>query len=149
MSSARRYGPRLMDTKLELVIVPVADVDRSKAFYTEQMGFRLDVDHRAGDSFRVVQLSPPGSACSIAIGVGINGDMQPGSIQGLHLMVTDIVAARDELVARGVEVEAIRHIDDTGWHDGPHPERNDYNSFANVRDPDGNLWLLQERGFSG
>lgn len=138
-----------MDTKLELVVVPASDVDRSKTFYIEQMGFDLLVDHRAGDEFRVVQLVPKGSACAIAIGTGINGGMEPGSIKGLHLMVTDIVAARDELIARGVDVEGIRHVGENGWSDGPHPERTDYSSFANVRDPDGNLWLLQERGFSG
>jgi hypothetical protein len=92
-----------------------------------------------------VQLNPPGSACSIAIGTGIS-DMTPGSIKGLHLMVADIVAARDELVSRGVEVVNLRHMKDGAWTDGPHPERADYNTFAEFRDPDGNLWLLQERG---
>jgi len=123
----------------------VSDVDRAKTFYTEQAGFDVHVDHRAGESFRVVQLNPPGSACSIAIGTGIS-DMTPGSIKGLHLMVADIVAARDELVSRGVEVVNLRHMKDGAWTDGPHPERADYNTFAEFRDPDGNLWLLQERG---
>jgi catechol 2,3-dioxygenase-like lactoylglutathione lyase family enzyme len=134
-----------MDYKLELVIVPVSDVDRAKSFYTEQAGFDLQVDHRAGDEFRVVQLVPPGSACAIAIGTGITS-AAPGSVRGLHLMVTDIVAARDELASRGVEVGGIRHIDGGVWSDGPHPARNDYNSFADWADPDGNTWLLQERG---
>jgi catechol 2,3-dioxygenase-like lactoylglutathione lyase family enzyme len=137
-----------MDYTLELVIVPVSDVDRAKSFYTEQAGFELHVDHRAGEDFRVVQLNPPGSACSIAIGTGIS-DMTPGSLKGLHLMVTDIVAARDELAARGVEVVNLRHLKDGAWADGPHPERADYNTFAEFRDPDGNLWLLQERGHAG
>jgi catechol 2,3-dioxygenase-like lactoylglutathione lyase family enzyme len=134
-----------MDYTLELVILPVADVDRAKAFYLEQAGFELHVDHRAGEDFRVVQLNPPGSACSIAIGTGIT-DMTPGSLKGLHLMVTDIVAARDELAARGLDVVNLRHLKDGAWVDGPHPERADYNTFAEFRDPDGNLWLLQERG---
>jgi catechol 2,3-dioxygenase-like lactoylglutathione lyase family enzyme len=137
-----------MNYMLELVIVPVSDVDRAKAFYMEQAGFELHVDHRAGDDFRVVQLNPPGSACSIAIGTGIT-EMTPGSVKGLHLVVTDIVAARDELAARGVDVVNLRHMKDGAWTDGPHPERADYNTFAEFRDPDGNLWLLQERGHAG
>jgi len=137
---------RLMDLKLELIVLPVADVDVAKDFYVERAGFHLDVDHRAGDHFRVVQVSPPGSACSVAFGVGM-GEQPPGSVKGLHLVVTDIVAARDELVGRGVEVEAIRHMAD-GWQDGPHPGRADYSSFASFADPDGNAWLLQERGYN-
>jgi catechol 2,3-dioxygenase-like lactoylglutathione lyase family enzyme len=136
-----------MDYKLELVIVPVSDVDRSKAFYTEQAGFDLVVDHRAGEDFRVVQLVPPGSACAIAIGTGVT-DMEPGSVKGLHLMVTDIVAACDELAARGVDVVNLRHLEEGVWSDGPHPQRQDYNTFAQFTDPDGNLWLLQERGYN-
>lgn len=134
-----------MDFKLELVLIPVSDVDRSKTFYTEKAGFNLDVDHRAGDSFRVVQMTPPGSACSITIGTGL-GDAAPGSVQGLHLVVTDIVAARAELVERGLAVGEIRHLEAGSWVDGPHPERSDYNSFAHFSDPDGNTWVLQERG---
>jgi catechol 2,3-dioxygenase-like lactoylglutathione lyase family enzyme len=136
-----------MDFKLELVLVPVTDVDRAKTFYVEQAGFELHVDHSAGESFRVVQLNPPGSACSIAVGIGIT-TAEPGSARGLHLMVTDIVAAREELTARGVEVGEVRHIEDGVWSPGPHPERNDYNSFAEFADPDGNTWLLQERGYA-
>lgn len=90
-----------MDWKLELVVVPVSDVDRAKSFYAEQLGFNVDVDHRAGDDFRVVQLTPPGSACSISIGTGIT-DAVPGSVRGLHLVVSDIEAAHAELVQRGV-----------------------------------------------
>jgi len=133
-----------MDFKLELVLVPVADVDRAKAFYTEKAGFHLDVDHRAGENFRVVQMTPPGSACSITVGTGIT-DAAPGSLRGLHLVVTDIVAARAELVERGLDVSEIRHLTQSGWVAGPHPERNDYESFADFSDPDGNTWLLQER----
>jgi catechol 2,3-dioxygenase-like lactoylglutathione lyase family enzyme len=134
-----------VDFKLELVLVPVTDVDRAKAFYTDKAGFRLDVDHRAGDDFRVVQLTPPGSACSISIGVGIT-KAEPGSAQGLHLVVSDIVAARDELVQRGVGVGEIRHMGPDGWEPGPDPQRRDYGSYAEFKDPDDNIWLLQEVG---
>jgi len=133
-----------VDFKLELVLIPVSDVDRAKDFYVEKAGFKLDVDHRASDEFRVVQLTPPGSACSITIGIGLT-DAAPGSYRGTHLVVTDIEAARAELVGRGVEVSEIRHMGPGGWKPGPDPEHNDYNSFADFSDPDGNTWLLQER----
>jgi catechol 2,3-dioxygenase-like lactoylglutathione lyase family enzyme len=133
-----------MDLKLELVLNPVSDVDRAKAFYTEKVGFNLDVDHRAGDEFRVVQMTPSGSACSITIGIGIT-DAAPGSYRGTHLVVTDIEAARAELVGRGVDVSEIRHMGSGGWEPGPDPERRDYGSFADFSDPDGNTWVLQER----
>jgi len=132
-----------MDFRIELLLIPVSDVDRAKAFYTEQVGFNLDVDHRAGDTFRVVQMTPPGSPCSIAVGVGIT-DAAPGSSRGTHLIVSDIVAARDELVGRGVKVSEVRHMDAGEWKPGPHPERSDYSSFADFADPDGNTWALQE-----
>ena len=135
-----------MDLKLELVLVPVSDVDAAKAFYSERAGFQVHVDHQAGDTFRVVQLDPPGSACSIAVGIGIT-DAAPGSVRGLHLVVTDIVEARAELTARGVEVSEIRHMSATGWQPGPHPDRADYASFADFSDPDGNTWVLQERDY--
>jgi len=131
-----------MDWKLELVIVPVADVDRAKRFYSEQVGFAVDVDHRAGESFRVVQLTPPGSSCSIAVGTGL-GDMPPGSVKGLQLVVSDIEAARAELVEREVEVSEVRHVEDGVWADGP---GGNYNSFVFFSDPDGNAWAVQERG---
>jgi catechol 2,3-dioxygenase-like lactoylglutathione lyase family enzyme len=134
-----------MEMKLELVLLPVADVDRAKAFYEQRAGFDVDVDHRAGSDFRVVQLTPPGSACSITFGVGITS-AAPGSVRGLHLVVADIVAARDELVGRGVAVGEVRHIADGEWVSGPHPDRSDYESFADFADPDGNTWVLQERG---
>jgi catechol 2,3-dioxygenase-like lactoylglutathione lyase family enzyme len=134
-----------VDWKLELVVVPVSDVDRAKTFYTENAGFDLDVDHRAGEDFRVVQLTPPGSACSIAIGTGI-GQAAPGSAQGLHLVVSDIDAARAELVERGTEVSEIFHFGSGGRAPGHEPERRDYGSFLSFSDPDGNSWLVQEVG---
>jgi len=133
-----------MEMKLELVLLSVADADRAKAFY-ERAGFRLDVDHRAGDAFRVVQLTPPGSACSIAFGVGITSS-EPGSTRGLHLVVTDIEAARAELAGRGLEVSEIRHMTGGVWTPGVDPGRTDYGSFADFADPDGNTWVLQEVG---
>ncbi len=137
-----------MDFKLELMLVPVSDVDRAKAFYTEKAGFNLDVDHRAGDNFRVVQMTPPGSACSVSVGTGIT-DAAPGSVRGLHLVVTDIVAARAELIERGVDVSEIRHLGSAAWTSGVDPERRDYASFADFSDPDGNSWVLQERSRTG
>jgi predicted enzyme related to lactoylglutathione lyase len=131
-----------MDLKLELVVVPVTDVDRAKAFY-EQAGFTCDVDHRTGDTFRVVQLTPPGSACSITIGTGLT-EATPGSYQALHLVVTDIEAARAELVGKGVDVSEPFHFGESGQAPGFHPERADYGTFASFSDPDGNGWLLQE-----
>ena len=139
-----------VDLRLELVLVPVSDVDRAKAFYTEQVGFRLDVDTRPTEQLRVVQMTPPGSACSITIGEGL-GLAEPGSIKGVHLVVTDIVVAREELAARGVGVSEVRHFDPgTGsWRAGPDPARTDYASFADFSDPDGNSWVLQEVGWAG
>ena len=134
-----------MDLRLELVLIPVADVDRAKAFYTEKVGFALDVDTSPTEGFRVVQMTPPGSDCSITIGTGLT-DAEPGSYRGTHLVVTDIEAAHAELVERGVEVSAIRHFDpSTGdWQPGPDPSRGRYASFADFSDPDGNTWVLQE-----
>jgi catechol 2,3-dioxygenase-like lactoylglutathione lyase family enzyme len=134
-----------VDLKLELVLIPVSDVDKAKDFYVKKAGFNLDVDHRPNEDFRVVQLTPPGSACSITIGKGIT-DATPGSYKGTHLVVSDIEVARDELRARGVEVSGIRHMEASGWAPGPDPERRDYGSFADFSDPDGNTWVLQERG---
>jgi len=134
-----------MDMKLELVILPVSDVDRAKAFY-EQAGFRVDVDHRAGEEFRVVQLTPPGSACSITIGTGIGCAAAPGSYAGLHLVVVDLEAALATLGERGIEVSEPFHFGGQGQTPGLHPERTDYGSFASFNDPDGNAWLLQEVG---
>ncbi|WP_406053257.1 VOC family protein [Kribbella sp. NBC_00889] len=134
-----------MDWKLELVIVPVSDVDRAKKFYTEQLGFTEDVDHRAGDDFRVVQLTPPGSACSITIGTGLT-KAAPGTYEGTHLVVNDVEAARTELVERGVEVSEPFHFSAAGKQDGVHPVRSDYGTFLSFQDPDGNGWTVQEVG---
>ena len=132
-----------MDWKLELVVVPVSDVDRAKAFYLEQAGFDLLVDHRAGEDFRVVQLTPPGSSCSIAL---MRNTDAPGSVQGLHLVVPDIDAARSELVARGTPVGDVYHFEAGTPVAGPDPTRADYGSFLSFNDPDGNGWLVQEVG---
>jgi len=130
-----------VDWTLELLVVPVSDVDRAKDFYIDKAGFGLDVDHRAGDDFRVVQLTPPGSACSIAL---MRNTEAPGSLQGLHLVVPDLDAARAELVARGADVSEMFHFGPGGQEPGPDPERRDYNSFLSFSDPDGNGWLVQE-----
>ncbi len=130
-----------MDYRLELVVLPVSDVDRAKAFY-EQAGFRVDVDHRAGEDFRVVQLTPPGSDCSVTL---MRNPDAAGSVQGLHLVVTDLAAAREELLSRGVPVSEPFHFGMQGQAPGLHPERADMGSFAQFSDPDGSGWLLQER----
>jgi catechol 2,3-dioxygenase-like lactoylglutathione lyase family enzyme len=131
-----------MDWLLEVVVLPVADVDRAKAFY-EHIGFSVDVDHRAGEQFRVVQMTPPGSRCSISFGVGIS-DAAPGSTRGLHLVVTDIEAAHAHLVARGVDAGEIHHFEGGQRASGPDPARADYSSFLGFADPDGNTWAVQE-----
>ena len=122
-------------------MIPVSDVDRAKAFYTENAGFKLDVDHRAGEDFRVVQLTPPGSACSITL---MRNTGAAGSVQGLHLIVSDIDAALGELAGRGTDVSQIFHFEDGGQVAGPDPQRSDYGSFFSFSDPDGNSWLVQE-----
>jgi catechol 2,3-dioxygenase-like lactoylglutathione lyase family enzyme len=129
--------------KYEVTVVPVSDVDRAKAFYADKLGFNVDVDHRAGESFRVVQLTPPGSAASISIGTGITS-AAPGSYEGMHLVVDDIEAARAELVERGVDVSEPFHFGAEGQSPGLHPERADYGSYLSFSDPDGNGWLIQE-----
>jgi catechol 2,3-dioxygenase-like lactoylglutathione lyase family enzyme len=136
--------------KLEVVVVPVSDVDRAKRFY-ELLGWRLDADLVVGEDFRVVQFTPPGSECSIIIGTGITSAV-PGSVEALQLTVLDIEAARAELVGRGVDVGEVfhdvggvfHHAGTEGRAPGPAPERADYGSFASFSDPDGNGWLLQE-----
>lgn len=137
-----------MDWKLEVIILPVADIDRAMAFYTDRLGFKLDVDHRAGDTFRVVQLTPRGSACSISMVAGSPSPSSspPGSVKGLHLVVPDIEAAHAELVERGAEISEIFHFEAGGQMPGPDPERSDYGSFISFSDPDGNGWLVQEVG---
>jgi catechol 2,3-dioxygenase-like lactoylglutathione lyase family enzyme len=133
-----------VDYKLELVLLPVSDVDRAKTFYTEKLGFNLDVDTNPTEKLRVVQMTPPGSACSVTIGTGIT-DAAPGSYRGTHLVVTDIEVAAAELVERGVAVSDIRHFAEGEWRPGPDPQHSDYGSFADFSDPDGNTWVLQER----
>jgi predicted enzyme related to lactoylglutathione lyase len=118
-----------MDWRLELVQIPVSDVDRAKRFYAEQAGFNADHDHQVSDDVRFVQLTPPGSACSIAIGTGLGSDMEPGSVHGLQLVVSDIEQARDELAGRGVDVSEV--------HEFP------WGSFVFFSDPDGNRWSVQ------
>jgi catechol 2,3-dioxygenase-like lactoylglutathione lyase family enzyme len=132
-----------MDWKLEVIVVPVSDVDRSKEFYADRLGFQVDVDHRDGD-FRVVQLTPPGSACSITIGSGINPS-EPGSLGGLQITVSDIAQAHRELVERGVDVGEIQHFEHGQPMPGPDPSGAAFNSFIFFKDPDGNSWAIQER----
>lgn len=134
-----------MDWTLELVVVPVTDVDRAKHFYNEQLGFAVDHDTRIGDDVRVVQLTPPGSGCSIAIGVRA-AESPPGSAQGMQLVVSDIEAARAQLVERGVEVSNVQHYEGADRVDGPGGR---WNSFVFFSDPDGNGWALQERPAPG
>lgn len=131
-----------MDWKLELVVVPVTDIDRAKRFYSEQLGFAVDVDASRDERFRVVQLTPPGSACSIAIGRGLT-EAAPGTLEGLQISVGDIEAAHAQLVERGVDVSPVRHVDQESgdWVDG---KGGDYNSFVFFKDPDGNGWAIQE-----
>ena len=141
-----------MDYLLQVITLAVSDIDEAAAFYT-QAGFTLDVDYHPAPGFRVVQLTPPGSACSIQIGTGLT-IAPPGSSRATYLAVTDIEAARRELTGRGVKVSAIRHkvpIDDWkgGWQPGTDPERRDYASFADFADPDGNTWVIQEIGHAG
>jgi catechol 2,3-dioxygenase-like lactoylglutathione lyase family enzyme len=128
-----------MDWKLELVVVPVTDVDRAKHFYADQLGFDVDVDD-GNEHFRIVQLTPPGSGCSIAVGKGLT-EAEPGTLKGMQLCVGDIEAARTQLVERGVDVSPIRHTGDGGWADG---KGGDWNSFVFFDDPDGNSWTVQE-----
>jgi len=130
-----------MDWKLELVVVPVTDVDEAKRFYSEQVGFAVDLDDQFGEGVRIVQLTPPGSACSISIGTGL-ARAEPGSQQGLQLVVPDIVAGRAELVRRGVEVSEIFHYENGARLEG---KGGRWNSFLSFSDPDGNGWIVQER----
>lgn len=139
-----------MDLKLEVVVIPVSDVDRSKAFY-EQLGFRPDADFRSERGLRVVQLTPPGSAASIIFGEKLT-TAEPGSTQGLHLITTDIAGAREQLLARGAEVSDLWHDADGVFHwagtenrvAGPHPAADSYGTYASFSDPDGNGWVLQQ-----
>jgi catechol 2,3-dioxygenase-like lactoylglutathione lyase family enzyme len=147
--NAEKEFESIMDMKLEVVVLPVADVDRSKAFYKES-GFREDADIVVGDDFRIVQLTPPGSECAIIVGQGITS-AEPGSAQGLHLVVLDIEAARADLIGRGVDVSEVFHDAGGAFHhvgnecrtSGPDPRGRNF-SFASFSDPDGNGWFLQQ-----
>jgi catechol 2,3-dioxygenase-like lactoylglutathione lyase family enzyme len=142
-----------MKALLEVVILPVAAPDRSLRFYRDQVGFDLDVDYAPTPEFRVIQLTPEGASTSIQFGVGLT-DAPAGSVRGLYLVVSDIEACTRDLMDRGVDVSEIRHRDTEGggWHGGYlpglDPDRADYASFADFRDPDGNAWVLQERAHS-
>jgi len=154
-NDARDASVARVDMKFEVVVIPVSDVDRTKEFYTK-LGWRLDADFAAGDDWRVIQFTPPGSGCSIIFGKHVTA-AAPGSAQGLYLIVSDIEAARDEFLRRGVEVSEVFH-DATGVYDGPDEpylfgrrrvsgpdaEHGSYRSFASFSDPDGNGWLFQE-----
>ncbi len=145
-----------MDLRLEAIVIPVSDVDRAKAFYETALGFRVDVDHPAARyedglgyrrpgsaTYRIVQMTPPGSACSIQIGEGLN-DVTPGTYQGTYLVTSDLEATRAELIGRGVDVSEPFHFGPQGQTPGLDPGRRDYNSFVTFSDPDGNGWLVQE-----
>ena len=137
---------------IEVIVVPVSDVERALRFYVDQVGFTLDVDYSPTDVFRVVQLTPPGSSCSIQIGKGIT-QAPAGSLRDIYLVVTDLEATRATLLERGVEVTEIRHKEPVGAWDGRFasgldPARGNYASFADFSDPDGNKWVLQERAVS-
>ena len=131
-----------IEMKLEVVVIPVSDIDRAKRFYGN-LGWRLDADLVRGQEFRLVQFTPPGSSCSIQFGTGVTS-AAPGSAPGLYLVVSEIEAARTELVARGIDVSGVFHRDGRDRVNGPDPARRSYASFAAFRDPDGNNWLLQE-----
>ncbi|HEX3294635.1 MAG TPA: VOC family protein [Solirubrobacterales bacterium] len=133
--------PKPGEVRLEVVTVPVSDVDRAKAFY-ESLGWKLDIDIEPGEGVRIVQFTPPGSGCSISFGKGIT-PAEPGSFQGSELAVYDIDAAREDLIGRGIEVSELYHLDG-GPVPGPDPERQSYRTFASFKDPDGNTWQLQE-----
>jgi catechol 2,3-dioxygenase-like lactoylglutathione lyase family enzyme len=139
-----------IDMKIEVIVIPVFDVDRAKRFYGA-LGWRLDLDYTAGDDFRVIQFTPPGSDCSIMFGKSIT-TAEPGSIQGLHLIVSDIELARADLLRRGIEIGepfhdpggVFHHVATDALRSGPNPQRKSYASYASFRDPDGNGWVLQE-----
>jgi catechol 2,3-dioxygenase-like lactoylglutathione lyase family enzyme len=135
-----------MNWTLEVIPIPVTDMDRAKAFYTEKAGFTLDLDDEVAPGMRIIQMTPPGSRCSIAMLKGMPafpGEkvMSPGTLHGLQVCVTDIQAAREELVGRGVDVSPIRHVGATGWEEG---KGDTWNSFMSFADPDGNGWVVQE-----
>jgi catechol 2,3-dioxygenase-like lactoylglutathione lyase family enzyme len=139
-----------MDMKLEVIVIPVSDVDKAKSFYTT-LGWREDADFSTSEDFRVIQVTPPGSPASVIFGTGLSS-AEPGSSQGLHLVVTDIEAARADVAGRGIEISEVFHDAGGVFHragtegrvDGPDPKHTSYGSFASFEDPDGNGWILQE-----
>jgi predicted enzyme related to lactoylglutathione lyase len=131
-----------VDYRIEAITLPVSDVDRAKAWY-QRAGWNLDVDTEPAPEFRVVQLTPPGSACSITFGTGMP-QSEPGSYVNTYLVVTDIEAAHRDLTERGIEVSDIYHWSEAGQTPGPDPKRGDFGSYATMTDPDGNVWLIQE-----
>ena len=136
---------------VEVITLPVSDVERALRFYVDRVGFTFDVDYSPNDAFRVVQLTPPGSGCSVQIGRGLT-DAAAGSLRNIYLVVTDLAAVHSDLLERGVEVGEIRHKTpinawDGGFAPGLDPAHRDYASFAHFSDPDGNSWVLQERGY--
>lgn len=139
-----------LNMDIEVVVVPVSDVDRAKRFYSD-LGWQLDLDYKAGDDFRTIQFTPPGSGCSIMIGKNISAS-PPGSLKGLHLIVSDIEATRNELLRRGIRISELFHeaggvfhrVGPAGLVSGPNPQRKSYASYASFSDPDGNGWVLQE-----
>ncbi|MFD9502748.1 VOC family protein [Streptomyces sp. NPDC060035] len=135
-----------MNWTVEVIPVPVTDMERAKEFYAGKAGFTVDLDDEVAPGMRIIQMTPPGSRCSIAMLAGMPAapgmkQMAPGALQGIQLCVTDIEAARKELVARGVDVSPIRHVGATGWEDG---KGDIWNSFMSFEDPDGNGWVVQE-----
>jgi catechol 2,3-dioxygenase-like lactoylglutathione lyase family enzyme len=150
VTQTRAEGVHSYDMKLEVVVIPVSDVDRAKQFYAS-LGWRLDVDIAKDEQFRVVHFTPPGSQCSVLFGTGVT-TQEPGSAQGLHLIVSDVDAVRATLVDRGIDVSEIfhdigglfHHAGTKGRVSGPHPTRQSYGSFASFNDPDGNSWIFQE-----
>jgi catechol 2,3-dioxygenase-like lactoylglutathione lyase family enzyme len=150
VSSTKSHNQSSADMKFEIVVIPVSDVDRAKAFYTG-LGWRLDIDFAASKHYRIVQFTPPGSACSVMFGIGIT-PTAPGSVQGLYLIVSDIAAARADLLERGVKASEpfydvggiFHHLDGEGIVTGLQPQRRSYGTYLSFSDPDGNGWFLQE-----
>jgi catechol 2,3-dioxygenase-like lactoylglutathione lyase family enzyme len=150
-TSEVRSNDTRVDTKFEIVVLPVSDVDRAKEFYGTKLGWRLDADYDNGSDFRVIQFTPPGSGCSVIFGKNVT-EAAPGSMKGLHLIVSDIHAVRDELLRRGVKISELFHDAGGVFHhagakdrlSGPNPQRKSYASYASFSDPDGNGWVLQE-----
>jgi catechol 2,3-dioxygenase-like lactoylglutathione lyase family enzyme len=139
-----------IDMKLEVIVIPVSDVDRAKRFYRD-LGWRLDIDYAPGDDYRVIQFTPPGSGCSVIFGKNVT-TAAPGSVKGLHLIVSDVQAARDQLLRRGIGISdpfhdaggIFHHASADGLVSGPNPQRKSYASYAAFSDPDGNTWVFQE-----